>query len=121
MGLAMALDTVNDYIVSARRLLLDEVEPYRYPTPDLVDALNFGFLEARRLRPDLLLSRFRTSLPSYSSSNLSAPVDLDPQYRLAFLYFICGQAQLRDDEPTQDQRAAGFLGKFIAQLQTISA
>jgi len=117
----MALDTVNDYLVSARRLLLDEAEPYRYPTADLVDALNFAFLEARRLRPDLLLSRFRSTLPSYSASNLSAAVDVDPQYRMAFLYFVCGQAQLRDDENTQDQRAGGFMAKFIAQLQTISA
>lgn len=117
----MALDTVNDYLVSARRLLLDEAEPYRYPTADLVDALNFAFLETRRLRPDLLLSRFRSTLPSYSTSNLAASVDVDPQYRLAFLYYICGQAQLRDDENTQDQRAASFMAKFIAQLQTIMA
>ena len=117
----MALDTVNDYIVSARRLLLDEAEPYRYPTVDLVEALNFAFLEVRRLRPDLLLSKFRTSLPSYSTGNLAATVEVDPQYRMAFLFFICGHAQLRDDEATQDQRAGGFLAKFIAQLQTISA
>ena len=117
----MALDTVNDYIVSARRLLLDEAEPYRYPTADLVDALNFAFLETRRLRPDLLLTKFRTSIPSYSTSLTSALVEVDPQYRMAFLYFICGHVQLRDDENTQDQRAGGFLAKFIAQLHTISA
>jgi hypothetical protein len=117
----MALDTVNDYIVSARRLLLDEVEPYRYPTADLVEAFNFAFLEARRLRPDLFLANFRGQLPSYSPSNLTASVSIDPQYRLAFLYFMCGFAQLRDDEATQDQRASGFMAKFIAQLQTISA
>lgn len=117
----MALDTVNEYIVAARRLLLDEVEPYRYPTADLVDALNYAFLEVRRLRPDLLLSKFRTSIPSYSPTSLSTAVDVDPMYRMAFVYFICGQAQLRDDEATQDQRAGGFLAKFIAQLQTIAA
>jgi hypothetical protein len=117
----MALDTVSDYIVSARRLLLDETEPYRYPTADLVEALNFAFLEVRRLRADLLLSKFRSSIPSYSTSNLNAVVEVDPQYRMAFLYFICGHVQLRDDENTQDQRAGGFLAKFIAQLHTTSA
>ena len=117
----MALDTVNDYVVSARRLLLDEAEPYRYPTADLVDALNFAFLEVRRLRPDLMLARFRSTLPSYSTSNLAAAVDVDPQYRMAFLYFMVGQAQLRDDENTQDARAASFMAKFIAQIQTVSA
>jgi hypothetical protein len=29
---------------------------------------------------------------------------------------MCGQAQLRDDEATQDQRAAAFLGMFATKL-----
>lgn len=117
----MALDTVQDYIDRARVLLLDEVDPYRYSTLDLVEALNFAFLEARRLRPELLKSYFRTSLPDFSANNLTATVPVDPQYRLAFLYYICGHAQLRDDENNQDSRSAAFLNKFVAQLLTIQA
>ena len=59
----MALDTVQDYIDRARVLLLDEVEDYRYSTESLVDALNEGILEMRRLRPDLFLDYFRTAIP----------------------------------------------------------
>lgn len=117
----MALDTVQDYIDRARVLLLDQVEPYRYPTADLVENLNLGILEARRLRPDVLQSYLRTALPDFSAGSLGAAVDIDPQYRMAFLYYICGHAQLRDDENTQDSRAVTFLNKFTSQMLTLMA
>ena len=41
---------------------------------------------------------------------------MDPQYRMAFVYFICGHAQLRDEEDTQDSRASMFLGQFTQML-----
>ena len=44
-----ALTTVADYITGARRLLLDETSPYRYSDADLVDALNYAHLDARRI------------------------------------------------------------------------
>lgn len=117
----MALDTVQDFVDRARVLLLDQAEPYRYPTTDLVASLSEGILEARRLRPDLLQSYFRTALPDFSTASMSELVPVDPQYRVAFVYYICGQAQLRDEENTQDSRAAAFLNKFIAQMTTIQA
>lgn len=115
----MALDTVQDYIDRARVLLLDEVEPYRYPTADLVDNLNMGILEARRLRPDVLYAYLRTALPEFTIGALADPVPIDPQYRVAFVYYICGHAQLRDDENTQDSRAVTFLNKFTSQFLTL--
>lgn len=116
----MALDTVQDYIDRARVLLLDQVEPYRYLTVDLIEALNLGILEARRLRPDLLTDFFRSSLPDFSEATLSSTVPIDPQYRVAFVYYICGHAQLRDEENTQDTRAAAFLNKFTSQMTSIA-
>jgi hypothetical protein len=116
------LTTVQDYLDSARTLLQDTVNsPYRYSNADLVNALNLGILEIRRLRPDLMRAYLRTSLPSYSTSSLSTTVALDVMYRTALLYYICGQAQLRDDETNQDARAAVFLNKFVSQLLTIAA
>jgi len=117
----MALDTVQDYIERARVLLQDQVEPFRYPDADLVEALNMAILETRRLRPELLSSFFRQSLPDFDAGNQTAPVPIDPQYRTAFVYYICGHAHLRDDEITQDSRASAFLNKFTAQMLTIQA
>lgn len=117
----MALETVADYIRDARVLLQDTVADYRYSDPELVEALNLGLLEMRRLRSDLLRSYFRTSIPSFSSSAMTAVVPMDQQYRVALLYYICGQAQLRDDEDTQGARATAFLNKFVAQMLSITA
>jgi hypothetical protein len=110
-----ALALVSDYLADARVLLQDLIPPYRYPDADLVAALNRCVLEARRIRPDLFLARF-SALPSYSTGNTAAPVVIDDQYRAAFLYYIVGMAQLRDDESTTDARAAGFLSMFTNQL-----
>jgi hypothetical protein len=114
----MSLNTVQDYISAARGLLQDTVEPFRYPSAEIVLGLNLGFLEARRLRPDLFI---RKQTPAYSVSSLSTTVDMPEGYRTPLLYYICGHVQLRDDEPTQDARATVFLNKFVAQLQTSPA
>jgi hypothetical protein len=44
-----------------------------------------------------------------------APV-IDPQYRMAWVYYMCGQAQMRDEEETQDTRAAVFMKMFESIL-----
>ena len=116
-----ALDTVADYIADARVLLQDTVEPYRYSSAELVENINLGLLEIRRMRPDLMAGTFRTSIPKYSSSSTSTAVALDVQYRVALLYYVCGHAQLRDDEATQDARSLAFINKFTAQMLTLGA
>lgn len=113
------LDTVQDYITAARILLQDQVEPYRYPDSDLLLAFNLAFLEARKLRADLFsYMRPCDALPSFTAVN-STKVRLDPQYRLALVFFICGHVQLKDDEGTQDSRAGAFLGLFNSKLLTL--
>lgn len=113
-----ALNTVEDYVIAARRLLQDEDDDgYRYPTTSFVDALNFGILEARRIRPDLFLARF-ANLPSYSADTLDAQVAIDEQYRVAILYYVCAHLQMRDDEDVTDARAGAYLAKFNSQLST---
>lgn len=118
----MALDTVQDYITSARTLLQDLVDsPYRYSNAELVMALNLAFLETRRLRPDLVKTYLGGNLPTFSAGSLGTTVVLEPAYRPAILYYIAGHAQIRDDESQQDARATVFLNKFTAQLLTIQA
>lgn len=117
--MSQALDTVADYLAHARILLQDTIVDYRYSDAELIQNLNMGLLEMRRLRPDLMMSTFSGAIPKYTTASQS--VACDPQYRPALLYYVCGQAQLRDDEATQDVRATVFLNKFVAQLQTIGA
>jgi hypothetical protein len=116
-----ALDTVGQYIEESRRLLQDEFVPYRYPDDDLVDALNFALLEARRLRADLFLPLFEVPWTNPSGTiDTAASITLDPMYRPALVYYVVGRMQLRDDEPTVDQRAAGLMQKFTAQFLSVA-
>ena len=41
-------------------------------------------------------------------------------YRSTLVYYVVGRMQLRDDEPTTDQRAASLIQKFTMQLLTIT-
>jgi hypothetical protein len=117
----MALDTVADYVKEARILLQDTVPTYRYADSELVTALNLAIMTARRNRPDLFLSLYVNgvdSIPSYIVSDTTLfPMDI--QYRAAFLFFMVGYVQLRDEEDTQDARAGAFIGKFTQQLLTL--
>jgi hypothetical protein len=116
----MALDVVADYVAEARVLLQDTVETYRYSDADLVSALNLGILTARRNRPDLFMGVI--TVPQFAVADIAAGTAfaMDGQYRVPFLFFMVGFAQLRDEEDTQDTRAAAFIGKFTQQLLTLS-
>jgi hypothetical protein len=117
-----ALDTVGQYLEETRRLLQDEVIPYRYPDDDLVDALNIGLMEARRLRADLFLPLFDVPWVNPAGTiDTTTKITLDPMYRSSLVYYVVGRAQLRDDESTTDSRAAAMLTKFAAQLLTIQS
>jgi len=108
-----ALDTVGKITDYVRVLLQDTIEPFRYPTADLITTLNMAFLDARRLRPDLFLYS-STDVPFYSAT--SETIDIDQQYRMALVFFVVGYAQFRDEEDVQDIRSAAFVQKFNQML-----
>lgn len=111
--MAAMLDTVSDYVREARTLLQDNIATYRYSDAELLSALNIGVLTARKLRPDLFIGV--TTLPYFTAVDSTA-FAMDAQYRMSFVYFMAGHAQLRDEEDTQDARAAALLGKFTQQM-----
>lgn len=113
----MALDTVGQIVARARTLLQDTVEPFRYPTPDLISALNEACMEAKRLRPDLYLRTLNLTMPVFAAeADAVTDAKIPTEYRPAFVYYIVGNAQLQDEEDVQDQRATVFLNKFTAQM-----
>lgn len=127
------LETVQDYVTQARVLLQDLVQPYRYDDASLVTALNLAFYEIARIRPDILIginitqrtvSQIDTGdadVPNYDAAYLTDVVPLPAQYRVAALYYICGNAQLRDTEDVQDARASAFINRFTQQLLTVAS
>lgn len=108
-----ALDLVSDYLTQARVLLQDSISPYRYSDAELIANLNLGITEARRIRADLFVGRY-DALPFYTSTTNA--VVIDAMYRVPFVYYIVGMAQLRDEEDVTDARASALLNKFVAQL-----
>lgn len=113
----MALNTVADMISQVRTLLQDTMVEFRYSDTDIVNAINQGTLEMRRVRPDLFLGRF-DALPVYTTSSTTDLIAIDDQYKMALLYYVVSIIQFRDEEETTDSRAAAFMNKFSSQLTT---
>ena len=111
--MAGVLNTVLDYIAEARVLLQDTLVPYRYADSELVTGLNIALVQAHKLRRDLFLRHGSTP---YYPVPAATEVDIDETYRRAILFFICGHAQLRDEEETTDARATAFFNAFNMQM-----
>ena len=103
------LETVKEYIDDARTLLLDQIAPYRYSDVSLLVAFNLALLEGRRLRADLFVYRHGNRVPSYAAVD-GQKVNIEPQFRKAFVYGLAAHALARDQEDVQDQRANLFQG-----------
>jgi hypothetical protein len=105
------LGTVADLFADARVLLQDEIPPYRYKDSSLLTALNVTMLDTRRLRPDLFVFDLahRGQVQAFTAVD-DTYVNIEPQFRLGILYWLCGHALARDQEDVQDVRATTFFG-----------
>lgn len=113
------MKTLKDYIAASRILLQDtlEADP-RYSDDEFKLALGLAFDEAYRIRPDMFL---RIDEPDIMAAGMDYVVPVPRGYQSAFIYYMCGHVQLRDQEDTQDNRASVFLNKFLSQLLTTAA
>lgn len=113
--MSSALVTISDYINDARTLLQDTVAPYRYDDPSLLTAMNVTLLEGRRIRPDLFVYMRQANgdggVQSFASND-GSKVQIEEQFRLAFLHGLVAHALERDQEDIQDARASTFFGIF---------
>jgi hypothetical protein len=106
--------TLGDLLDQIRVLLQDTDlagNQYRYSTDSIVANINMGLLEMYRIRPDIFLAS-SFAIPQFNSGDLAAPWPLEPQWTPPIVYYAVGMTQVRDDEGTQDTRAAAFLQKF---------
>jgi hypothetical protein len=113
--MSTALETITDYINDGRTLLQDTLEPFRYLDSELVTAMNVTLLEGRRLRPDLFV--YRKTVPNQRGvqsfqANDGTELEMEEQFRLAFLHGMCAHALERDQEDIQDERSNAFMKIF---------
>lgn len=109
------MKTIRNYIDAARVLLQDTTSgAYRYSDDEFKLALALGLDDAYRIRPDLFVNN---EVPEdFESSGVTTVVPVPRGYQSAFLYYMTGHVQLRDQEEATDQRATVLLNKFTAQL-----
>jgi hypothetical protein len=112
----MAL-TIGGLLIEARRILSDD-DKVRYTDADLIAAFNDALLQARAKRPDVFLDMgLRNAVPQYTMpGDALTTFPLDPGLYPAFLYYVVGRSELRDDTYTQDSRAVTLANKFVSQL-----
>jgi hypothetical protein len=114
------LTVVGDLLDQVRTLLQDTDNTsgqYRYSTDSLVTNLNQCMLDLFRMRPDLFLEQ-GFQQPWFSVAGLDVPLGIEEQYVPPLVWYVTGLTQARDDETTQDARAAAFMTTFKQAIQT---
>lgn len=112
------MQTVQDYITSARTLMQDTTTAPRYSDDQFKLALDLAFDEAYRIRPDFFL---QVTVPTFAGAATSTQVPVPKGYQSAFLYYIVGYVQLQDQEDTTDARSAAIMNMFTAKLLNTAA
>src|SRR5579863_8929574 len=121
----MAL-TIGGLLTEARGILNDMPPASgqtRYSDTDLVNAFNDALLQAYAKRPDVFLDiGLRNTIPQYAMpADTSTPFPIDARYYPAFLFYIVGHSELREDVYTDNQRATTLMNKFVSQLLQVAS
>ncbi len=112
-------------LLSEARGILNDVVPMassggttRYSDTDLINAFNDALIQARAKRPDLFLDMgLRNAVPQYAMPGDSGTTfPLDASVYPAFLYYIVGRSELREDTFADNGRAVVLMNKFVSQL-----
>lgn len=107
------ISTLGGLLAQVRTLLqdTDAVGGYRYSDESIVTNINQSMMDAYRMRPDLFLTNGFV-IPAFDTALPNTAITIEPQYLPAFVYYVTGLTQARDDEQNQDARAMGFLKIF---------
>jgi hypothetical protein len=119
--------TIGGLLTEARTILQDVVATSggvtRYSDADLVAAFNDALLQARGKRPDIFLDMgLRSVVPQYAMpADAATAFPIDPIYYPAFLYYVVGRSELREDTFSDDSRAVTLMNKFASQLLQVGS
>lgn len=121
--------TIATLLLEARAILQDVIpagspDGTRYTNQDLLDAFNDALLQARAKRPDLFLDMgLRNPIPQYNTDDITANTafPIDPMVYGAFIFYIVGRSELRDDTFADDKRAEMLLSRFVSQLLQVAS
>jgi hypothetical protein len=119
--------TFYNLIAEARTILQDKLPTsggaLRYTDDEMFESINSFVAEVRTKRPDLFLPMgLRNGLPYYNASDdMHTPFPLDTSVWSAFVYYIVGRTELREDTWSDDGRATAMMNKAVSQLLSIQS
>lgn len=100
-------------VIDDVRVVLNDADGTRYTSPQLMSYANDGVQEGFRLRPDFLLGKYTQAATTYVAADT---IPFPAQYQMLLKHYVCYRAELRDDEYSQDGRAAALLGRFQTEM-----
>jgi hypothetical protein len=120
--------TFRNIIQEAREMLQDISPPSdvtvtgtggtRYTDVAMFQAINGFMQDVRTKRPDLFLPiGLRVPVPIYDpTADLDTPFPLDASVYNAFVYYVVGRCELREDPYSEDSRAVSMMNKALSNL-----
>jgi hypothetical protein len=109
--------TIDDALRDARVILNDEAGD-RYTDEDLISDMNSAISMTKMLRPDVF--KLGEALPEFTTADLNqspaTDFPLPDIFYQSFVYYLAGNAELRDDEFAVDNRAMTLLGAYRRNL-----
>lgn len=102
-------------VISSARADLNDSDGVRYIDSQMLEYANDGIQEGFRFRPDFRLGKYTNPSVAYG---LNDEVPFPAQYQMLLKHYVCARCDLRDDEYSQDGRAAALLGRFEKELKS---
>ena len=105
--------TVGDILTDAR-VILNDADADRYTDAQLISDLNNAISQTKSLRPDAFI--LGEALPEFTTADLAEDFPLPEIFVQSFVYYLVGNAELRDDEFAVDNRAMTLLSAYRRNL-----
>ncbi len=109
--------SIDDALTDCR-VILNDAAGNRYTDADLISDFNSAIAETKGLRPDAFI--LGEALPEFTTADLGlgTPTDfpLPEIFYQSFVYYLAGNAELRDDEFAVDNRAMTLLSVYRRNL-----
>jgi hypothetical protein len=107
-----------DDVLRDARVILNDTDGDRYTDEDLISDMNSAVSMTKMLRPDAFI--LGEALPEFTVAdvNTSPATDfpLPDIFYQSFVYYLAGNAELRDDEFAVDNRAMTLLAAYRRNL-----
>jgi len=101
-------------ILTDARVILNDASADRYTDAQLISDFNNAISQTKALRPDAFI--LGEALPEFTTADLADDFPLPEIFVQSFVYYLAGNAELRDDEFTVDNRAMTLLAAFRRDL-----